>query len=129
MSPDKNTPLDETGRRPAVEQADVGATGWRAAVHHQRVADPDHADFHAIAGELVATTAALASMVNLLAQQVRRYGDGRVLYDDTRTVDPRERLIDAGLELDHLGHLLHEAEDSANSFWSEISHVGVEVDQ
>lgn len=119
---------DRDTRPPAVEQAEAGAAAWRAVVRHLRTTIPDHADFYALACELAATAAALASVVNVLAVQVREYGDGRQLYDDTGTTDPRERLLEAGLELSHLGHLLHEAEDSANSFWSEIGHIGVEVE-
>jgi hypothetical protein len=37
----------------AVQQASVGAQAWRAVVHAQQSATPDHVDFYAPAGHLV----------------------------------------------------------------------------
>ena len=42
-------------RPPAVQQAARGAQAWRAVVHAQQAAEPGHADFYALAGELVDT--------------------------------------------------------------------------
>ena len=79
----------------ASEHADLGATSWVQAVRAQLDAAPDHADFYALAGEMAATLSALQDGANVLRRQVARYGEGRDVYDDTRTVDPHARLAEA----------------------------------
>ena len=49
------------------------------------------------------------SLVRVLERQVERYPAGRDLYDDTGTVDPRERLELALLELEEFGVALDES--------------------
>ena len=134
----RNQTNHEPDDRPeAVQQADGGARAWRAVVHAQHGAAPDHADFYNLAGHLVDTFAAVESLAQLLADPVCSYADrqppGRRVYDDARAVDPRredprERLIDARCDLDQLAIAAGCALDVANRFWSTISHIGVEDD-
>lgn len=130
--------IHEPDDRPeAVQQAEVGARAWRAVVHAQRGAAPDHADFYNLAGHLVDTFAAIESLARLLADPVCSYADrqppGKRVYDDSRGVDPRredprERLADARCDLSQLAIAAGCALDVANRFWSAISHIGVEDD-
>ena len=83
----------------ALRSAETAATAWAETVEHQLEAPPRHADFYALAGEMVATLNALDDLSVLLARQVGRYGQGRALYDDTHTTDPADRLTEA---VDHL---------------------------
>jgi hypothetical protein len=112
-------------RPPAVDAAEAGAESWRAAVHAQRTARPEHGDFYALAGELVATLRALSSLTGLLAKQVAGYGAGRVLRDDAGA-DPAARLADAAALLRLARRDLDRAERAANQFWSQISHIATE---
>lgn len=112
-----------TGR--AVETAERAAQAWRAAVHEQLGAEPDHGDFYAIAGELVDTLRSLESLAAVLARQVAGYGEGRVLRDDEGG-DPAARLVDAAWQVRALVAHLGVAEWTANRFWSEIGRVAVE---
>src|SRR5690348_18268721 len=91
---------------PAV-RAQQGTAGWEDAVRLQRWATPDHADFYAVAGEIVATLYALDDLTQVLHRQVSRYGQGRRLYDDTHQVDPGVRLEQAAAELAGLRQQLH----------------------
>ncbi len=116
----------EDERPEAVQLAESGAAAWRAAAHAQRSAGPDHADFYALAGHLVDTLSATASLTQVLIGQVDGYGEGRPVYDDARTVDPHERLIAASVELEAVTAALGTAVWWANRFWSEIGHIGVE---
>jgi hypothetical protein len=119
----------------AVQHAEAGARAWRAVVHAQRGAAPDHADFYNLAGHLVDTFAAIESLARLLTDPVCSYADrqppGKRVYDDARgvdprRVDPRERLVDAHCDLSQLAIAAGCALDVANRFWSTISHIGVE---
>ena len=83
------------GRPKAVRSAEAGATAWSEAVAQQHEAPGRHADFYALAAELAATLYALNDLTVVLAAQVGAYGQSRVLYDNTHTVDPAARLVDA----------------------------------
>ena len=115
-------------RPAALAAAETGAERWHAAVVAQQQAEADHAGFYALAVELVHTLRALEGLARVLAGQVGDSGCGRRLYDDSRRVDPAERLAAAAAALGHLGHLLGQAERTANTFWSEIGHIGEEAD-
>ena len=123
-----DTGQDDTAAR----RAEAGVSGWEDAVRLQRWATPDHADFYALAGEIVATLYALDDLAQVLRRQVAGYGQaqqdrGRRLYDDSYgQVDPAVRLADAVDELDGLAAHLPETQGSANRFWSAIGHIGVE---
>jgi hypothetical protein len=110
----------------AAGRAEWGSAGWEDAVRLQRWATPDHADFYALAGEIVATLSALDDLAQVLHHQVSHYGQGRRLYDDTRQIHPAARLADAAAELDGLREQLQAAQAPANRFWSAIAHIGVE---
>jgi hypothetical protein len=112
----------------AVARAEIGVNGWEDAVRLQRWATPDHADFYALAGEIVSTLHALDDLAGVLRRQVTDYGHGRTVYDDTRgAVDPATRLASAAAELVLLGQALVAAQGPANRFWSAIGDIGVEV--
>lgn len=125
-------------RPEAVRLADAGTVAWRAVVHAQQSATPDHADFYGLAGSLVDTLAAVAALARLLARQVDGYadsvagtGEGFAVYDDSRSgpapVDPRERLAGAVAELEDLAVLAGSAAvGKANAFWNAIGHIGAE---
>ena len=85
------------------------------------------AGFYAFASEIVATLNALDNLTVVLAAQVGAYGEGRTLYDDTRTVDPAARLAEAVQCLSYARAALGPAAVAANGFWSTIGHIGVEV--
>ncbi len=129
MSSNRN---DEPDDRPeAVRQADAGARAWRAVVHAQRSAAPDHADFYALAAELVDTLASIGSLAGVLARQVEDYAQGQAVgervYDDSRTVDPVARLADAAQWLRALSDVFDDdASRYVNRFWDAIGHIGVE---
>ncbi|AEA26544.1 hypothetical protein Psed_4386 [Pseudonocardia dioxanivorans CB1190] len=117
----------DTDTRPeAVREATAGAKAWRAAVHAQRSAEPNHADFYAMAADVVDTLAALGGLAEVLAWQVAHYGDTRPVYDDSRAFDPRERLDLAALDLCELAARMREADRVVNTFWSRIGHIGVD---
>lgn len=119
--------LDDVDERPkAVRQAAAGAAAWRAVAHAQGTGEADHSDFYAIAGELTYTLAAVSALAEVLAWQVGGYGDGRAVYDDSRVVDPRERLDAAAADLHELAARVREADRVVNTFWSRISHIGVD---
>ena len=119
-----NTP-DERPR--ALRSAEAASTAWAETVEHQQDAARRHADFYALAGEMVATLYALDDLTVVLAAQVGSYGQGRILYDDSRTVDPAARLADAVHCLRDVRAALGPATAAANAFWSAIGHIGVEV--
>ncbi|GEL23839.1 hypothetical protein PSU4_27930 [Pseudonocardia sulfidoxydans NBRC 16205] len=124
-----NTTTIHHGRnaRPeAVERAEAGAKAWRAAGHAQRLASADHRDFYALAGDLTDTLAAVAGLAEVLAWQVAHYADGRPVCDDSQVVDPRERLDAAALDLHELAARARHAARSAHTFWSRISHIGLD---
>lgn len=110
----------------AAEHAETAAGAWAEAVRLQRQAEPDHADFYTLASEIVGTLAALQDMANVLGRQVAGYSQGRAVYDDSRTVDPRVRLAEAAELLAQLRDDLSPALGKAHGYWSAISHVGVE---
>ena len=114
-------------RPPAVRSANAAATAWAEAVRHQQAAPASHADFYALAAELVATLNTLDDLAVLVAGQVGRYGQGRTLYDDTRTVDPAARLGEAVETLSRVHAALGATATAANEFWNAIGHIGVEV--
>jgi|tagenome__1003787_1003787.scaffolds.fasta_scaffold18179559_1 hypothetical protein len=88
-----STPDNGDSRPRAVRSADAAATAWAETVQHQQRATPRHADFYALAGEMVATLYALDDLTVVLIAQVGAYGERRAVYDDTRTVDPATRLV------------------------------------
>ena len=108
----------------APERAEQAATGWRTVVHVQQSATGDHGDFYGLAAEMVETLRSLGSLSTVLARQVDRYDVGRALYDDSGTVDARERLDLAVLELQDLSSALDTAVRYASRFHSEIGHIG-----
>ena len=110
----------------ALRTAETAATAWKKTVEHQQDAPPRHADFYALAGEMVATLYALDDLTVVLGRQVGSYGQGRAVYDDTRTVDPTTRLAEAVQRLRGMRAALGPAATEANAFWSEIGHIGVE---
>ena len=73
-----NTPDDRDERPRALRSAEAASTGWAETVEHQQQATPRHADFYALAGEMVATFHALDDLTVVLAAQVGGYGQGRV---------------------------------------------------
>ncbi len=108
----------------APEHADRASTEWRAAVHAQQSATTHHSGFYMLAADLVDTLRSLGSLSTVLARQVDRYDVGRDLYDDSGTIDARERLDLAVLELQDLGSALDRASRHADRFHSEIGHIG-----
>jgi hypothetical protein len=120
---------DHDGPTAAVQHASAGSEYWRCAVHAQGPATPDHADWYAIAGEMVFTLRGLSSLTTVLAQQIAGYSHGRVLRDDDPTVDPAERIADSVRRAEWLRAHLDIAERSANELWSLIGHIAVEVDR
>ena len=132
-SDDNTNGTDDTGQdAEAVQRADAGTGAWEDAVRLQRWATPDHADFYALAGEMVATLRAVDDLARLLHRQVAGYARtqqdrGQVVYDDTRQVDPAERLQTAVIALGELRSGAGTAADWANTFWSAIGHIGTEV--
>ena len=117
----------------AVARAEAGTGGWEEAVRLQRWADPDHTDFYVLAGEMVATLQSLEDLAQVLGRQVAGYPHmqqerGRRLYDDTRQVDPAERITDAVTALAALTGHLRAAQAPANRFFSAIGHIGLEDD-
>jgi len=113
-------------KRPAaLVRAEVATESWREAVRRQQSSTLDHADFYALAGEIVTTLHALDDLAKLLGEQVVRYPQGRNLYDDTRTVDPLVRLDDAAAEIHTARRAIVTAAHAANRFWSLIGHIGV----
>lgn len=114
-------------RSPALDRAAEGTDGWEQVVSHQRHATPDHADFYALAGEIVTTLHALDDLAEVLAGQVAGYAQGRPVYDDTRTVDPAARLAEATALLRDTRKGLRTAVVPANRFWSAIGHIGTET--
>ena len=129
---DTPTSNDEAERdAQAVRRAEAGTSGWDDACRLQRWATPDHADFYALAGEIVSTLHGLEDLARVLGRQVAGYARaqqnrGQRVYDDTRQKDPQHRLAEAATELDILADRLRSAERAANSFWSTIGHIGVE---
>ncbi|MFC4950776.1 hypothetical protein [Pseudonocardia sp. GCM10023141] len=130
---DDNTSHDEDELSVAMMQSDRGAEAWRAVVRAQAVATPDHIDFYAVAGDMVATLRALEELAQILSRQVASYGDGRVLFDDglDRDTDslatPQERLSLAARQISVAGKSIGMATWPANRFWSLIGHIGAEV--
>ena len=113
----------DDARPPAVCHAEMGAAAWRAAVDYQLAATPDHADFYALAGDLVETLRALDTVAGVLASQATSYGASRQVYDD-EDANPAHRLRAAVLALAETRHGLARAERAANQFWSAIGHIG-----
>jgi len=128
-----NTDEHSTQENPAAQRAEAGADAWKDAARLQLSATPDHAAFYALAGEMVATLHALDDLVRVLRAQVAGYVQaqrlrGRTMYDDTRTVDPAERLevAVAVVQLDKVTSATVTATNWVNLFWSAIGHIGVE---
>lgn len=116
---------------PAVLRAVEGADAWDTVARLQQRAVADHGEFCALTAEVVTTLAALENLVGVLGPQVAGYAAsqravGRVVYDDSRTVDPAVRLVEAGAQLDGARLALGTAYRSANAFWSAIGHIGSE---
>jgi hypothetical protein len=112
---------------PAVARAEVATEAWRDAARMQLRAEPNHSDLYALAAEIVASLSAVQDLTSVLRDQVTGYGQGRAVYDDTRTVDPQARLAEAGVQLAQLHAALTTGLRGANGFWSAIGHIGVEV--
>ena len=108
----------------ATDAAERGTADWLEAVRLQRSATPDHNDFYALGGELVAAVRALREMVAVLAGQVRDYGEGRSLRDDEGG-DPSLRRLRAGIALEQAGAHLSSAEASLEHYWSALGHIGL----
>jgi hypothetical protein len=119
--------MTDEQRPPALDRAAEGTDGWERAVRRQHHATPDHADFYALASEIVTTLHALDDLTEVLAGQVAGYAQGRPVYDDTRTVDPAARLADAAALLRDTRTALRAAALAANRFWSAIGHIGTET--
>ena len=98
-----------------------------AAAHQFADEDPAHEQFYDYGRELVATLNALDDLTVTLTSQVARYGEHRLLRDDTGA-DPNQRLAIARGHLAELHTALTTAAGHANQFWSTIGHIGVEVD-
>lgn len=122
-----NTPMNDD-RPVAVKEAAIGAAAWRRAVHTQQTATPDHSDWYELTGEVVDTLRCLFALADVFASQISSYGSGRVLRDDAGMA-PGERLDRAVLHAQSVRAFLLDAERAANGFWSEISHIAVEVDR
>lgn len=121
-----NTHPDDA-RPPALRQAAIGEQAWLAAAEEQLAARPNHSDFYALAGHLSPTLYTLMHLASTLRGQVSAYGDDRPIYDDTRAVDPHIRLSRAAEHLAQLRDALADAHRHTESYWSEISHIGVGV--
>lgn len=125
-----NGATEHEDRPVLVRQAEAGAAAWRAVVHAQRSATPMHADFYALARSLAETLAAVRSLAGVLARQVATYGDGLAaglrVYDDSRAIDPRERLASASVQAEAIAEALGAAEWATQQFFSAISHSGAE---
>ncbi|MHA6629142.1 hypothetical protein ACU61A_27220 [Pseudonocardia sichuanensis] len=121
---------EQDDRPETVRQAEKGAQAWRAVVHAQQSATPDHADFYALAAELADTFASLTALGRVLARQVAGYADGlpagERVYDDTPTADPRDRLALAAVDLRAIVGHIEAAQPLLGSFWARIGHIGVE---
>jgi hypothetical protein len=119
-----------TGRndkRPAIERSEQGAQAWHDVVRHQRNSPADHADFYALAGDMVATLHALDDLAGVLRRQIVSYVGQPGLYDDTRRIDPAQRLTQAHEELTAARTALVMAAGAVNRFWSAIGHIGIEA--
>ncbi len=128
---EQNIGNDDDHLDTAVDRAERGTSAWEDAVRLQRWATPEHGSFYGLAGEMVATLHAIDELAALLHRQVARYQRdqqqaGEVVYDDTREMDPAERLQVAAIALDEVRDMAASAEFWANAFWSAISHIGVE---
>jgi hypothetical protein len=115
----------------AVARGEAGVAGWEDVVRLQRWAVADHADFYALAGLMVGTLYAFEDLTGVLERQVAGYGQtqqahGRRLYDDTRQVDPAERLQVAVTALQQVHRAVESAADWANRVWTAIGHIGTE---
>jgi hypothetical protein len=115
----------------AVARGEAGVAAWEDVVRLQRWAVADHADFYALAGLMVGTLYALEDLSGVLERQVAGYrqtqqAQGLQLYDDTRQVDPAERLQTAVAALQQVHRAVESAADWANRFWTAIGHIGTE---
>jgi len=115
----------------AVARGEAGVAAWEDVVRLQRWAVADHADFYALACLMVGTLYAFEDLTGVLERQVGGYAQtqraqGLQLYDDTRQVDPAERLQVAVTALQQLHRCVEAAADWANRFWTAIGHIGAE---
>lgn len=122
-----NTTGNDETRPAAVVAAEDASTRWADAAWSQRSATPDHADFYALAGELVATLHRMQDLTAVLGRQVAGYAEGRAVYDDSYEIDPRERLADAVADLALIREALELAYRQSNRFWSTIGHIGIDA--
>jgi hypothetical protein len=113
--------------RPAVAQAEQAADAWQAAVGGQRYSTADHSDFYALAAAMVSTLHSLDDIAGVLRRQVSGYARRPDLYDDTRQIDPADRLMQACNELTVVRTALVTAAGAANRFWSAVGHIGIEA--
>jgi hypothetical protein len=135
-----NTTTDNTSREGGTDSPDTaagraerGTAAWEDAARLQRWATADHADFYALAGEVVASLYALDDLAQVLGRQVAGYADtqrtrGRVVYDDTGRIDPMVRLVAAVEALAATRDALATATRAANEFWSAVGHIGTQAD-
>lgn len=122
--------LDYTdGRAKAVFYAGRAQRAWQTAAAAQREATPAHSDFFDLAGLIAPALSSLMDLINVLIEQVGDYDRGRAVYDDTRTLDPVVRLAEAVSELRSLRGSLAGAYAGTQGFWSQIAHIGVELDR
>jgi hypothetical protein len=120
------TTANEDERSVAVTHATSGSDAWQSAGVAQRHSSLDHSDFYGLAGELVDTLHALASLCAVLRVQVAGYGAGRLLRDDEPGHDPALRLIEASGLAEQLQNDVDVAERTANRFWSAVGHIALE---
>ncbi|MDT0352910.1 hypothetical protein [Pseudonocardia charpentierae] len=115
----------------AIARGEAGVAAWEDVVRLQRWAVADHADFYALAGLMVGTLYAFEDLTGVLERQVAGYdqaqqAQGFELYDDTRQVDPAERLQVAVTALQQMHRCVEAAADWANRFWTAIGHIGTD---
>ncbi len=116
--------------RPSIdEQLDDATSRLRGVVERQREdGDPSHEDFYAWGWALTEVTAGLEHLCRVLAGQVGRYGDARVLRDD-EGAEPVVRLAEARGHLAALESALRAANGAARAYHSAAGHIAVEVDR
>lgn len=107
---------------------DTATEALREAVGRQaKDADPAHESFYTWGWALTEVSDTLGQLCRMMAPQVIRYGDARVLRDD-EGVDPYERLREMRELLDALYSQLELANTTARAYHSATGHIAVEVD-
>lgn len=117
-------------RSVAVRRAGAGAEAWRAALNAQQSAAPNHTDLYGLTRELVYLLGPVGQLMKVMSRQTAGYADSlpsdEIVYDDTRTDDPRELLARAAAMLDHIGIKTTAIALEMNAYWSLIGRIGVE---